>query len=72
MIFDWTAEVVGRMHTARITGLVLAEEAGISNAYLSHVLHKTRICTDDTRQRILDALERLEQRQSEAVNQEVG
>lgn len=56
---DWTAEVVGRMHHAKITGLQLAERAGITNAYLSTVLngHKG---TDDTKQRIIAALESLE------------
>ena len=39
MNYDWTAEVVGRMHGAGISGLQLAEECGVSNSYLSTVLH---------------------------------
>ncbi len=33
MNFDWTAEVVGRMHMAAITGKQLADEAGLTNSY---------------------------------------
>lgn len=66
MIMDWTAEVVGRMHAARVTGLELAKEAGVSNSYLSAVLHKKK-GDEQTRQRIISALERLEQQRAEAV-----
>lgn len=60
MDFDWTAEVAGRMHAAGITGLELAKEAGVSNSYLSAVLHKKR-GYECTQKRIIEALERLEQ-----------
>lgn len=65
---DWTAEVVGRMHKARIKGLQLAARAGISNAYLSTVLngHKG---TEGTKAKILSALESLE---AEAAQAEVS
>lgn len=33
MTLDWTAEVVGRMHMAAITGKQLADEAGLTNSY---------------------------------------
>ena len=65
MQLDWTAEVAGRMHMAGVTGLALAKEAGITNSYLSAVLHKKK-GTAETRQRIICALERLEQRQADA------
>jgi len=67
---DWTAELVGRMHMAGITGKRLADEAGITNSYLSAVLHSKK-GNGMTRQRIMSALERLEQRQANrsAVNQ---
>lgn len=70
MILDWTAEVAGRMHAANVTGLELAKEAGVSNSYLSAVLHKKK-GNEQTRQRIICALERLEQRQANVpvVNQ---
>ena len=42
MNFDWTAEVVGRMHMAAITGKQLADEAGLTNSYLSAVLHNKK------------------------------
>ena len=63
MNFDWTAEVVGRMHMAAITGKQLADEAGLTNSYLSAVLHNKK-GNATTQQRIIDALERLEQRQA--------
>lgn len=65
MQLDWTAEVAGRMHMAGVTGLALAKEAGITNSYLSVVLHKKK-GNEQTRQRIICALERLEQRQADA------
>lgn len=70
MNFDWTAEVVGRMHMAAITGKQLADEAGLTNSYLSAVLHNKK-GNATTQQRIIDALERLEQRQASepTVNQ---
>ena len=48
----------------------IAKEAGVSNSYLSAVLHKKK-GNEQTRQRIICALERLEQRQADAnvVNQ---
>lgn len=65
MILDWTAEVAGRMHAAGVTGIELAKEAGVSNSYLSAVLHKKK-GSEQTRKRIICALERLEQRQTDA------
>lgn len=65
MQLDWTAEVAGRMHMAGVTGRELAKEAGITNSYLSVVLHKKK-GNEQTRQRIICALERLEQRQADA------
>lgn len=61
MIGEWTAEVVGRMHLAGITGKQLAEECGITNSYLSTVLHGKK-GDETTQQRILAALERLEEK----------
>lgn len=66
MVLDWTAEVAGRMHVAGVTGLELAREAGITNSYLSAVLHKKK-GNADTQQRIFRALERLEQRQEGVI-----
>lgn len=65
MQLDWTAEVAGRMHMVGVTGRELAKEAGITNSYLSEVLHKKK-GNEQTRQRIICALERLEQRQADA------
>ena len=67
---NWTAEAVGRMHIARITGQMLAEESGYSAAYVSEVLNNKR-GTEKTKQNILDALLRLEEKQAalrEAAN----
>lgn len=60
MELDWTAKVVGRMHASGITGLELAKEAGLSNSYLSAVLHKKK-GDEGTRKRIITALKRLEE-----------
>ena len=56
---NWTAEVVGRMHVARITGQALARECGYSAAYVSTVLNGKR-GTEETKKTILAALARLE------------
>lgn len=61
MAGEWTANIVGRMHVARITGLQLAEEAEITNSYLSAVLHGKK-GDENTQKRITEALERLEQK----------
>ncbi len=63
MIGEWTADVVGRMHLAGITGKQLAEECGITNSYLSAVLHGKK-GDENTRKRILDALERMEEKRA--------
>lgn len=60
---NWTADAVGRMHVARITGQMLAKECGYSAAYVSEVLNNRR-GTDKTRQNILDGLCRLEAKQA--------
>lgn len=57
-------EIVGRMHVARITGQMLAEESGYNASYVSEVLNGKR-GTDKTIQRLLDALTRLEAKQAE-------
>lgn len=59
---DWTMDVVARMHHAGITGLMLAEECGIANTYLSTVLHQKKGRNDKTKDRILQGLERLEKK----------
>lgn len=64
MTIDWTAEVVGRMHAAGVTGIELAKEAGVANTYLSAVLHKKR-GGERAKQRVLSALERLEKERNE-------
>lgn len=61
---DWTAEVVGRMHKYRVLNSQLAAECGITAAYLSTVLNGNKQLTDNAkdsiRERIFQALERLE------------
>ena len=64
------AEIVGRMHVARITGQQLAKESGYNASYVSEVLNGKR-GTEKTIQNILDALSRLEmQRRAEQTEQE--
>lgn len=57
-------EAVGRMHVARITGRMLAEESGYNVSYISEVMHGKR-GTEKTLQNILNALSRLEAKQTE-------
>ena len=57
-------EAVGRMHVARITGQMLAKESGYNASYVSEVMNGKR-GTEKTIQNILDALSRLEVKQSE-------
>lgn len=58
---NWTAEVVGRMHVARITQRALAKECGYSEAYVSEVLNSRRDKgSEQTKMNIYAALERLE------------
>ena len=65
---DWTAEVVGRMHAARITGQQLAAKCGYTAAYLSTVLNgKKGVAV--TRETIFTALSELEKQKS-SMNKE--
>ena len=57
-------DAVGRMHVARITGQMLAKESGYNASYVSEVMNGKR-GTEKTIQNILDALSRLEVKQSE-------
>lgn len=61
---NWIADVVGRMHVAKITGQMLAKESGYCAAYISEVLNNRR-GTEDTKQKIIEALCRLEAKQAE-------
>ena len=64
MLDMWIADVVGRMHVAGITGKKLAAECGFTERYLSVVLHGKK-GDNTTRKKIVEALERLEQKQTE-------
>ena len=55
----WTAEVVARMHMARITTTQLAKEAGYTLQYTSTVLNGHRD-TESAKATILAALDKLE------------
>lgn len=57
-------EIVGRMHVARITGQMLAEESGYNASYISEVLNGRR-GSEKMLQNIFDALSRLEAQQAE-------
>ena len=62
---DWTSEVVGRMHAARITGQQPAAKCGYTAAYLSTVLNgKKGVAV--TRETIYAALSELEKQKSDA------
>lgn len=69
---DWTAEIVGRMHTARITRRQLAAKCGYSAAYLSTVLNGKK-GVEKTRITIFEALAALEaQKSSSDVSDSAG
>lgn len=42
MVPEWTADVVARMHTAKITTKRLAEESGYTPEYVSMILNGRR------------------------------
>lgn len=71
MLDDWTAEVVGRMHAAHISGGALAAEAGYSPGWLSTVLNDPSRGTKETETNIFAALERLEQAVKEGTPSEL-
>lgn len=58
MPLEWTAEVVARLHLAKITKKQLAEEAGYTPEYISMVLNGHRD-TENAKATILAALNRL-------------
>lgn len=60
----WIADVIGRMHVSGITGKRLAKECGYTNSYLSTVLQGKK-GNSNTRQRIMDALVKLERKNKE-------
>lgn len=64
MLDKWIADVVGRMHVAGITGKKLAAECGFTESYLSTVLHGKK-GDNTTQKKVVEALERLEQKQAE-------
>ena len=66
-MLDWTAEIVGRMHAAGVTGKELAAEMGVSNTYLSTVLHNKK-GNDETRKKVFAALEKLESDRTAIAN----
>ena len=44
---------------ARVTSKDVAKQAGVSIATVSHVINETRFVSDETRQKVLDAIMRL-------------
>ena len=63
------AEMVGRMHVAKITGKMLAAESGYCAPYVSEVFNG-RPAPDETFERLNDALTRLEAKQAAQKEQE--
>lgn len=39
---EWTGELVGLMHAAKVTGIQLSEHMGITNRYVSMILNGKR------------------------------
>lgn len=55
---EWTAELVARMHLAKVTKKQLAEEAGYTPEYVSMVLNGHRD-TENAKSTLLAAADRL-------------
>lgn len=55
---EWTAKAVGTMHTARISGVELAKEMGVTAEYLSMLLNGHRT-PKGAEEKVMSALERL-------------
>lgn len=69
---EWTADVKGRMHRCRITGVQLAAECGYNVTYLSTILNGNKAFEsaegkEQSKTRILNALERIEARIMQAL-----
>lgn len=64
MLDAWIGEVVGRMAMSGITNKRLAAECGITESYLSTVLHGKK-GGSSTQKTIMDALARLEQEKND-------
>lgn len=52
----WTGDLVGRMHNAGVTQEELAEELGITKAYVSMILNSKRT-PPDAKKRLEDAFQ---------------
>lgn len=61
---DWTGDLVGLMHTHKITGIQLAEKLGLTDRYVSMVLNGHRE-PDGAEQRFKEAVEQIISEQSQ-------
>lgn len=62
---QWTGEVIGEMHVARISNRELAREMGVTAAYISMILNGDRE-PPDAEQRVREAVSRLKAQKAEA------
>ena len=67
---DWTGDLVGLMHTHKITGIQLAEKLGLTDRYVSMVLNGHRE-PDGAEQRFKEAVEQIISEQSQNTNEHV-
>ena len=58
MLAQWTGEVVGKMHVYSITGQEIADQMGVTKAYISMLLNCRRT-PKDAQTRVETALNRL-------------
>lgn len=61
---EWTGDLVGLMHDNDITNIQLAKELGVTDRYVSMVLHRHREPAG-AEKRFRDAVERIIERKSQ-------
>lgn len=67
---DWTGDLVGLMHTHKITGIQLAKKLGLTDRYVSMVLNGHRE-PDGAEQRFREAVEQIISEQSQHTTENV-
>lgn len=64
---EWTGDLVGRMHNARVTANDLSEELGVSKGYISMVLNGARV-PKDAETKFNEAFQRILERRAQCRN----
>ena len=59
----WTGKLVGDMHLNRVTRQDIADELGVTKAYISYILNGTQ-SPKDGKQRVINAYQRILEKRS--------